>query len=164
MSVNEDIAGIIEQENSLVFKSFDEEKALAIGLEIKRLIEARGKAVSIDIRLWDRQIFGFAMKGTTADNHEWMRRKINAVKRYHRASYRLMLERGGEDAMKPRWGIDHADYVFAGGSFPLCVEGIGCVGAVTVSGLTGREDHALAVEALCAILGANHDELALRDK
>lgn len=73
---SQDIARIIEQEKQLVFKRFDAEAALALGLDIKKRIEAQGKAVSIDIRLWDRCLFAFAMNGTTADNQEWMRRKI----------------------------------------------------------------------------------------
>jgi len=161
MSVASDIAQIIEQEKSLTFKSFDEEAALAIGLGIKKIIEAKGEAVSIDVRLWDRQLFGFAMKGTTADNQDWMRRKINAVRRYHRASYRMSLERGGEEEKMPYWGVDYKDYVFAGGSFPINLESIGCVGAITVSGLSGRDDHALVVEALCAFLGADYAKLGL---
>lgn len=161
MSEKEDIARIAEQEKRLVFKNFDAETALALGLDIKKRIAAQGKAVSIDIRLWDRQLFGFAMAGTTADNQEWMRRKINGVKRFQKSSYRMMLERGGEEGIKSHLGIDHVDYVFAGGSFPLKVEGIGCVGAITVSGLPGRDDHGLLIEALCAALGVEHAELAL---
>lgn len=161
MSEKEDIARIIEQEKQLIFSSFDEETALALGLDIKKRIEAQGKAVCIDIRLWDRQLFGFAMAGTTADNQEWMRRKINVVKRLQKSSYRVMLERGGEEGMKPHLGIDHVDHVFAGGSFPLKVAGIGCVGAITVSGLPSRDDHGLLVEVLCAVVGVEHSALAL---
>ena len=48
-----------------------------------------------------------------------------------------------------------------GGSFPLHVAGVGCVGAVTVSGLPQRDDHALVVEALAATCGVPIDEFQL---
>ena len=47
-----------------------------------------------------------------------------------------------------------ADCVLAGGGFPLKLRGVGCVGAVTVSGLPQREDHEMVVAALAAALGS----------
>jgi uncharacterized protein (UPF0303 family) len=43
------------------------------------------------------------------------------------------------------------------------VAGTGIIGAITVSGLTQREDHNLVVEALCLALKKNHDSLRLGD-
>lgn len=163
MSEQDDIARIIEQENALQFERFDEETALRLGLAIKARAEAAGQAVTIDIRTWDRPLFAFSMPGTNPDNHEWMRRKINAVRRYQRASYRLMLERGENTPFKPSWGLDHGDFVFAGGCFPIRVRSAGCIGTVTVSGLPGRIDHGLVVASLCAELGADYEALALAE-
>lgn len=160
MTKEADIARIIEQEDKLVFDSFDEETALALGLDIKQRCEALGRGVYIDIRFWDRSLFTFAMKGTTDDNAQWVRRKVNSVKRFQRPSYRLKLERS-ESELKPNWGLDFADYVFAGGCFPIRVIGAGGIGCVTVSGLPGRDDHELVVSALCQAIGVNYDEVAL---
>ena len=44
-------------------------------------------------------------------------------------------------------GLDRAAYAFAGGAFPIRVNGA-LVGTVGVSGLTDVEDHDLVVEAL----------------
>lgn len=160
MATEDDIERIIAQEKALVFQSFDEETALALGLDIKARAEAMGVAVAIDIRTWDRVLFALAMKGTAPDNDAWIARKVNTVKRFRAASYRMLLKHG-EDAIPPRMGIDIKDYAFAGGGFPLKVEGAGCIGCVTVSGLPGRDDHALVVAALCAATGADHAALAL---
>jgi uncharacterized protein (UPF0303 family) len=53
------------------------------------------------------------------------------------------------------------DYATHGGSFPLSVAGAGIVGSVTVSGLPMRQDHELAIEALCFLLGRDYATLKL---
>ena len=60
-----------------------------------------------------------------------------------------------------RYGLPDADYAAHGGCFPIHVAGTGIIGAVTVSGLTQREDHNLVVEALCLALKKDHDSLRL---
>lgn len=161
MPVSGDIQRIIQQEKRLVFNRFDEQAAFEIGLDLKRRAEQRGVAVAIDVRFWDRVLFSFAMSGTTQDNAHWIRRKTNVVQRFQRASYRLLLERGGQERQEPYWGLNFQDHVFAGGCFPIFIKGVSGVGAVTVSGLPGRDDHELVVEALCAAIGENYEELAL---
>lgn len=161
MSIDTDIAKMIEQEKLLVFDSFDEETALAIGLDIKQRVEAVSRAVAIDVRFWDRSLFTFSMLGVPNENAQWVRRKANSVKRFQRSTYRMMLERGGEDVMKPFWGLDFADYVFAGGGFPIKIKGAGCIGAITISGLPARQDHAIVVAAICAAIGVDYDAIAL---
>lgn len=161
MSDETDIAKMIEQENLLVFDRFDEEMALAIGLDIKKRVEAVDGAVAIDVRFWDRSLFTFSMQGVPDENAQWIRRKANSVKRFQRCTYRMMLERGGEEVMKPFWGLDFADYVFAGGGFPIKVKGVGCIGAITISGLPARQDHAIVVAAICAAIGVDYGEVGL---
>ena len=58
-----DIARIKSQEQKLVFVSFTEADALAIGLAIVRNLEASGKNGLVDVSLWDRQIFSHSMAG-----------------------------------------------------------------------------------------------------
>ncbi|MHB8061405.1 MAG: heme-binding protein [Ruminiclostridium sp.] len=41
-----------------------------------------------------------------------------------------------------------SEYQGEGGSFPLKIRGQGKIGTITVSGLTGEEDHNLAVEGI----------------
>ena len=66
-------------------------------------------------------------------------------------------------AFAERYGLPDADYAAHGGCFPIHVAGTGIIGAVTVSGLTQREDHNLVVEALCLALKKDHDSLRLPD-
>ena len=50
-------------------------------------------------------------------------------------------------------GLSSVDYGFSGGSFPIILESGICVGSITVSGLSGEEDHAVVVAALGKVLG-----------
>ena len=148
MAAAEDIALVKKQEQELVLGEFDEAVAFKLGASIRDRALAEGLSLVVDIRSWDRQMFFAATAGTSADNAEWVRRKINSVRRFQRASYRLVLERG-EAPFSPQSGADPADYVIAGGGFPIRVKGAGIIGCLTISGLPGRSDHGVAVAALC---------------
>ena len=160
MTTQDDIALVKRQELELVLPVFDEAVAFAIGASIRDRALAEGLSLVVDIRTWDRQLFFSATPGTSADNAEWVRRKINSVRRFQRASYRLVLERG-EAPFSPQSGTDPADYVIAGGGFPIRVAGAGIIGTLTISGLPGRDDHGVAVDALCDHLGKPRADYAL---
>lgn len=160
MGSQSDLERVKRQERDLVLPAFDEDVAFRIGSAIRERALAEGMTLVIDIRSWDRQLFFAATAGTSFDNSEWVRRKINSVRRFQRASYRLVLERG-EAPMSPQSGADPADYVIAGGGFPVRVTGAGIVGSVTVSGLPGRTDHGVVVDALCDHLGIARADYAL---
>lgn len=160
MAVTDDIALIKHQEQALILPQFDEDVAFALGSAVRARAIADGLSLVVDIRTWDRQLFFTATAGTTDDNAEWVRRKINTVRRFHRASYRMVLERG-EEPFSAQSGADPADYVIAGGGFPIRVKGAGIIGALTISGLPGRADHGVAVSALATHLGYEPSDFAL---
>lgn len=160
MNAEYDIARVKQQELELVLPALDEGVAFDIGASIRARALAESLSLVVDIRTWDRQLFFAATPGTSADNAEWVRRKINSVRRFQRASYRLVLERG-EAPFSPQSGVDPTDYVIAGGGFPLRVPGAGIIGALTISGLPGRSDHGIAVDALCDHLGRSRADYAL---
>ena len=160
MTANDDIALVKQQERELVLPQFDENIAFALGSALRERALVEDLGIVIDIRTWDRQMFFAAMVGTSADNAEWVRRKINTVQRFHRASYRMVLERG-EAPFPPQSGADPADYVIAGGGFPIRVRNAGIIGCVTVSGLPGRLDHGVVVDTLCDHLGLSRAQYGL---
>lgn len=160
MTLQDDIALVKKQEQDLVLPRFDEDVAFALGCALRERALAEGLGIVIDIRSWDRQMFFAATGGTSADNAEWVRRKINTVRRFHRPSYRMVLERG-EEPFSPQSGADPADFVIAGGGFPIRVTNAGIIGCVTVSGLPGRRDHGVVVDALCDHLGVDRAVYAL---
>jgi uncharacterized protein (UPF0303 family) len=162
MSVAEDIKRIIKQEKNIVFPVFDEATAFAVGSAIR----ARGledtSPIVIDIRTFDRPLFYAALPGSTADNANWARRKRNVVQMFLKSTYRMVLEQQRPDrTFKPGSGIDSADYVLAGGGFPVTVKGAGVIGVIAVSGLPEREDHGIIVAVLCEHLALDAKALAL---
>ena len=160
MAKEDDIALVMHQEQTLVLSQFDEGVAFALGSSVRERALAEGLGLVVDVRTWDRQLFFAATAGTAADNAEWVRRKINTVRRFQRASYRMVLERG-EAPFSPQSGADPADYVIAGGGFPIRVKGAGIIGCLTISGLPGRSDHGVAVAALAMHLGFAPEDFAL---
>ncbi|WP_240229776.1 heme-degrading domain-containing protein [Devosia lacusdianchii] len=160
MAVAEDIELVKKQERELVLAAFDETVAYELGTAIRQRAITEKLGLVVDIRTWDRQMFFAATTGTSADNAEWVRRKINTVRRFQRASYRMVLERG-EAPFSPQSGVDPADYVIAGGGFPIRVKGAGIIGCLTISGLPGRNDHGVAVAALATHLGFEPQDFAL---
>ncbi|MBR0554990.1 heme-degrading domain-containing protein [Ciceribacter sp. L1K23] len=144
---------IAEQEHRLVFESFDEDTALALGETLVGLARASSAPVVINIRTPNRTLFHAAMPGSAPDNDVWARRKSNVTLRLHKASMWV----GENNRLKgrtlgPDHGFDPMDYADHGGSFPIRVKGTGVVAAVTVSGLPSADDHAMIIKALEAQL------------
>lgn len=154
MSNQDDIAHIIRQEQDLAFGAFDEAVAFSLGSRVREHALAHRLPIVCDVRTWDRQLFFMAMPGTSADNAEWVRRKINVTRRMLKSSYRVVLEKKFEgDVFPPNRALDPADYALAGGCFPIRVKGAGPIGCITISGVHQRDDHGIGVAAVCAELG-----------
>jgi uncharacterized protein (UPF0303 family) len=164
MAIAEDLALIARQEAELHFPHFNYDTAWRLGLSLRELAIARKQSIVVDIRRFGQphQPLFYTALGGTPDNARWVQRKINVVARFHRSSYAigLTLEHTNR-AFAERYGLPDADYAAHGGCFPIHVAGTGIIGAVTVSGLTQREDHNLVVEALCLALKKDHDSLCL---
>lgn len=162
MSLDADLRRVAEQEAALVFDTFDATTAWALGTQLRDMALARGLSVVIDVSLFSMPLFYTALAGTTPDNANWVRRKRNCVSRFFRSSYGLGLSLAKDGrSLQEKFGLSDADFAPHGGSFPIAVKGAGCIGAVTVSGLPQRDDHAIVVEALAGALGLDAEALAL---
>ena len=164
MPIAEDLAQITRQEADLLFPSFDYDTAWRLGLSLRELALSRKQTIVIDIRRFGQphQPLFYTALGGTPDNARWVQRKSNVVARFYRPSYAigLMLEQTNR-TFADRYNLPDADYAAHGGCFPIHIAGTGIIGAITVSGLTQREDHNLVVEALCLVLQKDHDSLRL---
>ncbi|TDK36765.1 heme-degrading domain-containing protein [Rhizobium deserti] len=162
MGIEEDLARIAEQETALVFERFDLATAWDLGSRLRTLAQERQLGVAIDVRLHSMPAFYTALPGSTADNEAWVRRKRNLVLRFFQSSYAIGRKLALQDTtLEDKFGLSAADYAAHGGSFPIKVAGVGCIGAVTVSGLPQRDDHNLVVEVLAAMLGRDFATLTL---
>jgi uncharacterized protein (UPF0303 family) len=148
-NIDQDLKVITHQEAILQFTQFDPSTAWAIGLKLKELCEANKVAVTIEIRLNRKTVFFYAMPGTTPINADWARRKRNTVELLHQSSYAVGLSlKQEQDSLELKMGLNSRDFATHGGSFPIRVQGIGCVGVATISGLPQREDHNYVVNVL----------------
>ncbi|MEY4882378.1 MAG: hypothetical protein RIS34_232 [Pseudomonadota bacterium] len=162
MGLEQDIERLAKQEQVLRFDRFDHATAWELGTRIRALCEARGLALTTEIRLARETVFFCAMPGTTPGHSDWARRKRNTVELVQRSSYAVgrSLELEGS-SMEQKMGLPTRDYATHGGSFPIRVNGVGCLGTVTVSGAPQREDHAIVVEVLAALCGVPLADVAL---
>jgi uncharacterized protein (UPF0303 family) len=162
MSIETDIEQIKKQEAALQFDSFTESDAWALGSLMRAEAEAKKLPLVIEIKMGKRPLFFTALPGTAEDNADWARRKANAVMKTNTSSYRLGLQdqaQGRNFAIHR--GLDPADYVVAGGGFPIVLRNAGLLGTVTVSGIPQRQDHGFVVACLCKFLKLDHNKLAL---
>jgi uncharacterized protein (UPF0303 family) len=161
MSVADDIAILKLQENELQFKRFNEEDAWTLGSQMRAAAVAGALPFVIDIRMGIRPLFYAALHGSTPENPDWVRRKVNTVYRFEASSYRVGREyqsRGASfDASR---GLDPLQYAAAGGGFPIRLAG-SVVGVVTVSGVPQRDDHNFVAENLAAFLGVAYKPIQL---
>jgi uncharacterized protein (UPF0303 family) len=162
MDIAADISRIAEQEKRLRLASFNADTAWHLGSSLREIAVRRGLALAIEIRLAHETVLFTAMDGTTPANADWARRKRNVVELLHRSSYGVgrSLEQEGK-TLVDTMGLPARNYATHGGSFPLFVTGLGCIGAVTVSGAPQRVDHEVVVEALAGLCGVGLAEVAL---
>jgi uncharacterized protein (UPF0303 family) len=141
------------QEKELQFHAFSSDTALALGLKVIELAQARQHAITVNITVNGKVLFHHAMQGATADQADWIRRKSNVVTRFGRASYAIGIDHKRRGvAFDQLRHLDPQQYAAFGGAFPVTLRDTGIVGTVTVSGLPQAEDHALVVAALRAVL------------
>ena len=149
MDTEQDLEQLTRQERELLFANFDLNTAWDLGERLRAAAIKRGVAVAIEVRLQKETVFFCAMAGTTPANADWARRKRNTVELMHRSSYLIGQSLAKEgSSLEAKMGLPPRDYASHGGSVPIRVQGGGCVGVVTVSGLPQREDHLLVCEVL----------------
>ena len=147
------LARLREQEDRLVFDAFDNDVAWRLGvLLVERAVDA-GLPVAVSIRRNGQRLFHVGLAGSSIDNDVWLDRKMAVVDLYGHSSYLVGTRfrvSGGHFDTDSR--LDTAVYAAHGGAFPVLVRGVGCIGAIGVSGLPEAEDHEVVVSALAEFL------------
>jgi uncharacterized protein (UPF0303 family) len=145
---------LLQEEQKLQFAKFNEEDAWKLGSQLVELARSRNLPVTIDITRGTHQLFHAALRGTSPDNDEWVKRKVRLVYRFGHSSFYVgqVLKSKGK-TIEQSYLVSESDYAPHGGCFPIIVKNTGIVGTVTVSGLPQEEDHKLVVEAIRKYLG-----------
>lgn len=147
--MDEILKQLLQEEQELQFKSFKEEIAWQIGCQLVERAMNKNLPITIDITRGNHQLFHASLSGTSADNDEWVKRKVRLVYRFgHSSFYMGQLLKSKGKRIEEAYSISETDYAPHGGCFPVFVKGTGMIGTITVSGLPQEEDHKLVVQAI----------------
>jgi uncharacterized protein (UPF0303 family) len=140
---------LLQEEQELQFTKFNEETAWMLGKQLVEQALSRNLSVTVDITRGEHQLFHASLRGTSADNDEWVKRKVRLVYRFGHSSFYIgqLLKSKGK-SIEEAYLISERDYAPHGGCFPVIVRDTGVVGTVTVSGLRQEDDHTLVVQAI----------------
>lgn len=148
-NMDEQLKQMEQEEQELWFSSFTNDTALELGLAVVEAARQSGKRITVDVTRAGQRLFLHAMEGTSVENEDWIRRKNNVSHYFGTSSWHIACRLRSEGTtMEEKHGLPVADYVGAGGAFPLLVRGEGQIGTVTVSGLPDQEDHDLLISTL----------------
>jgi uncharacterized protein (UPF0303 family) len=147
--MDEILKRLLQEELEFQFKRFNEEVAWQIGCGLVERAMHEKLPITIDITRGAHQLFHASLPGTSADNDEWVKRKVRLVYRFgHSSFYMGQLLKSKGKRIEEAYLISETDYAPHGGCFPVNVTGTGVVGTITVSGLPQEEDHKLVVQAI----------------
>lgn len=140
---------LLQEERELQFASFNEADAWQIGSQLVEKAQREELPITIDITRGSHQLFHASLPGTSADNDEWIKRKIRTVYRFGHSSLYIgqRLQSKGK-SIEEAYLIPESEYAAHGGCFPIIVKKTGLVGTITVSGLPQEEDHQMVVQAI----------------
>ncbi|MFN8433502.1 MAG: heme-degrading domain-containing protein [Anaerolineales bacterium] len=140
---------LLQQEQELQFTRFNESTAWQLGTQMVERAMRENLPITINITRGEQQLFHYSMPGTSADNDEWVKRKVRLVNRFGHSSFYMgqALKHKGK-TIEQSYLISESEFAAHGGCFPIIVKGTGMVGTITVSGLPQEEDHKLVVESI----------------
>ena len=140
---------LLQEEQELQFTKFNEETAWQIGCQLVERARQEGLPVTIDIMRGSHQLFHASLRGASADNDEWIKRKVRLVYRFGHSSFYIgqLLQSKGK-RIEEAYLVLESDYAPHGGCFPVIIKETGVIGTITVSGLAQQEDHKLVVQAI----------------
>lgn len=140
---------LLREEEQYQFERFNEDTAWKLGSWMVENAIQKELPIAIDIRHGEHQVFHVSRPGTCADNDAWIKRKLRLVNRTGHSSYYTgqFLKSIGK-SIEEKYLVSESDYAPHGGCVPIKVRGTGLVGTLTVSGMTGEEDHQLAMQAI----------------
>jgi uncharacterized protein (UPF0303 family) len=154
--MDEILKNLLREEEELQFTSFNEDTAWQIGSQLVKDSINKNLPITIDITHGERQLFHASRPGASADNDEWIKRKIRLVYRFGHSSFymgQFLKSRGKR--IEEMYLLPESEYAPHGGCFPVIIKGSGVIGTIAVSGLAQEEDHILVVQTIRNYLSQN---------
>ena len=143
------LSQLLQLEQELQFAKFNEAVAWQIGSQLVEQGQREKLPITIDIMRGQHQLFHASLPGTSADNDEWVKRKVRLVYRFgHSSFYMGQLLKSKGKRIEEAYLISETEYAPHGGCFPVILKDTGVIGTITISGLPQEEDHKLVVQAI----------------
>ncbi len=140
---------LLQQERDLQFSTFSNQTAIRLGNAIVERAVELNKQIVVDIRKNGIVLFHAKMDDTGPNNDRWIARKINTVNHFGHCSYYMhVLYKSWNTTIQDNAFVDPMEYAAEGGCFPIFIRNAGPVGSISVSGLSGEEDHEMIVSVL----------------
>ena len=153
MTMDELMKVLDMQEDILQFTHFTNADAWELGTMILMEARRRGAQIGIMIRRSNGEVvFQYCDNGITPHNVELMRRKSNSVLLTERSSLQLYMAATNAPESVKQMVLDPKEYAMLGGGFPNCVEEVGVVATVAVSGMGQVSDHDVIVKCISKYL------------
>ena len=154
--MNEILEKLLLEEQRLQFSAFNEDTAWEIGSWLVKYAIQNDLPITIDIQRGEQQLFHASRPGASADNDEWVKRKVRLVNRFGHSSFYMgqVLKVEGK-RIEERFLLPESEYAPHGGCFPILIKDTGMVGTITVSGLAQEDDHKVVVTAISHYLEKN---------
>jgi uncharacterized protein (UPF0303 family) len=144
------LAALLEEEERLLFASFDYATAWQLGSAMRQAALEGDLPLALSIRRGGQRLFHAALPGSSGNNDAWLERKCAVVDLFGHSSYYVGCQsrEDGHDDFNVAQHLDPERFAAHGGAFPLLLRGSGCVGTIAVSGLPELDDHRFVVAQL----------------
>src|SRR5258706_2225034 len=133
---------LIKEEEELQFIKFNEDTAWQIGSNLVTQAITDRLPITIDITRGDHQVFHASRPGTSADNDEWVKRKVRLVYRFGHSSFYIgqLLKSKGK-RLEEAYLISESLYAPNGGRFLIPVKRTRVIVSITGSWRVQAEGH-----------------------
>lgn len=149
MNFDEKLAELQLEHSTLVFKEFNNDMALKIGLYLVEKAKKEQKSITVDITAEGQQLFHCALEGTTFENDQWIIRKNKVTSKFQKSSYYIsLLLKSQNKTIEEAYNLSSMEYAAFGGSYPIITKLTGFIGTITVSGLADHMDHEMVTDAI----------------
>ena len=139
---------LLQEEIDYQFAEFTNNTAYHIGTRIIEKALNENKLIVVNIQKEGELLFYTKMNGPTLNHDDWVMRKNNTVHYFKHSSYYTHYYLKSINSNVEAHSLDPKNYAAEGGAFPLIIKDVGVVGTITVSGLSGEEDHRMITDVL----------------